>query len=95
MRIEAPFAELRECRRLHDAVIEDTGRLMDAVLAEVFTDLASNHELIEAQEVCNSITDGNHTTPPYVESGTRGRKNFRVCSAHSKITFFSRGDFSS
>lgn len=34
-RIETLFAELRECRKLHQAVVEDTNRLMDAVLAEV------------------------------------------------------------
>lgn len=39
-RIEALFAELRECRKLHQAVVEDTNRLMDAVLAEVFPDPA-------------------------------------------------------
>ena len=37
-RIEALFAELRECRKLHQAVVEDTNRLMEAVLAEVFLD---------------------------------------------------------
>lgn len=37
-RIEALFAELRECRTLHQAVVEDTNRLMGAVLAEVFPD---------------------------------------------------------
>ena len=37
-RIEALFTELRECRKLHQAVVEDTNRLMDAVLAEVFPD---------------------------------------------------------
>lgn len=37
-RIETLFAELRECRKLHQAVVEDTNRLMDAVLAEVFPD---------------------------------------------------------
>lgn len=37
-RIEALFAELRECRKLHQAVVEDTNRLMDSVLAEVFPD---------------------------------------------------------
>lgn len=37
-RIEALFAELRKCRKLHQAVVEDTNRLMDSVLAEVFPD---------------------------------------------------------
>jgi len=35
-RIEALFAELRAARELHEKVKEDTGRLMDAVLAETF-----------------------------------------------------------
>jgi len=35
-RIEALFAELREAHRLHEEVVADTGRLMEAVLAEVF-----------------------------------------------------------
>jgi len=34
--IEALFAELGECRKLHRAVVEDTNRLMDAVVAEAF-----------------------------------------------------------
>lgn len=35
-RIEAVFAELRAARELHQKVVEDTERLMDAVLGEVF-----------------------------------------------------------
>ena len=34
-RIEALFEELRECRKLHQAVVADTNRLMEAVLAEI------------------------------------------------------------
>jgi type I restriction enzyme, S subunit len=36
-RIEALFAELREARTLHEAIVADTGRLMEAVLGEVFS----------------------------------------------------------
>lgn len=35
-RIEALFAELSEARRLHEKIVADTNRLMDAVLAEYF-----------------------------------------------------------
>jgi type I restriction enzyme, S subunit len=35
-RIEALFAELRAARELHEKVVDDTGRIMDAMLAEVF-----------------------------------------------------------
>ena len=35
-RIEAIFFELAEARRLHDKIVTDTNRLMDAVLAEVY-----------------------------------------------------------
>ena len=38
-RIEALFAELRECRKLHQAVVEDTNRLMEAVRNELFLEL--------------------------------------------------------
>ncbi|MFN8439656.1 MAG: restriction endonuclease subunit S [Caldilineaceae bacterium] len=68
-RIEALFAELRECRHLHGEIVKDTGRLMDAVLAEVFENLAHEHNLAETNQVCISITDGNHITPQYVDSG--------------------------
>lgn len=37
-RIEVLFADLRAARELHQKVVEDTGRLMEAVLAEVFPD---------------------------------------------------------
>lgn len=35
-RIEALFAELQECRKLHQAVVEDTNWLMEAAIRDVF-----------------------------------------------------------
>ncbi|MBK7202567.1 restriction endonuclease subunit S, partial [Candidatus Amarolinea dominans] len=52
-RIEALFEELRECRKLHQAVVEDTNRLMEAVLAEIFGQIgkyASATKTIESRD---------------------------------------------
>jgi len=44
-RIEALLAELRAARELHEKVVEDTGRLMHAVLEEVFGDIRQGFEV--------------------------------------------------
>jgi type I restriction enzyme S subunit len=68
-RIEALFAELRECQQTLGELRKETGRLMKAVLSETYDRLSQEHEVIETAQVCTSITDGNHITPQYVDSG--------------------------
>lgn len=53
-RIEALFAELRECRRLHEAVVADTDRLMDSVRHEVFSGLAISSPAKKFDEIAES-----------------------------------------
>lgn len=68
-RIEALLAEVREMRKLHDEITNQTNSLMQAVLAEQYSEFLEKYETVETQDVCLSITDGSHTTPPYVQSG--------------------------
>jgi type I restriction enzyme S subunit len=57
-RIEALFAELRECRKLHQAVVEDTNRLMEAVLAEVFGQIGKYTSATKTIEAMTTVTSG-------------------------------------
>ena len=54
--IEKFLAELTEARRLHDKIVTDTNRLMDAVLAEVFPsseeELPEGWKLLTLPKVC-------------------------------------------
>lgn len=62
-RIEALFAELRECRTLHQAVVEDTNRLMEAAIREVFgqpTDGWQARELSAVAFIQTGTAKGRH-----------------------------------
>jgi len=55
-RIEALFAELREARRLHDEIVADTGRVMDAAIRETFDRSADNWQTRQLSEVASIQT---------------------------------------
>ncbi len=55
-RIEALFAELGECRRLHGEIVADTGRLMDAVLREKFGDISG--DISQLGDECDILGGG-------------------------------------
>ena len=57
-RIEALFAELRECRKLHQTVVEDTNRLMDAMLADVFGGIGKSASSTKTIEAMTTVTSG-------------------------------------
>jgi type I restriction enzyme S subunit len=71
-RIEALFAELRECRKLHQAVVEDTNRLMDAVLAEVFDGLTNDFPVRQLGEdgFCDIIPGQHILSKDYSDTPT-------------------------
>lgn len=68
-RIEALLGEVREMRQLQADIEENTNRLMRTVLAQTYQELSERYEPTDTSSVCQSITDGSHSTPPYVESG--------------------------
>lgn len=55
-RIEAVFSELTEARRLHEKIVADTNRLMDAVLAEIYPtndeQLPEGWKLLQLSDIC-------------------------------------------
>ena len=67
--IEALLAEVRELRELQADIDLNTNRLMQTILAQRYQELAEQYELTVTSSVCQSITDGTHSTPPYVDSG--------------------------
>jgi len=57
IRIEALFSELRAARDLHQKVVDDTGRLMEAVLNETYSELAKSQPIqtIGDPDLCDVI----------------------------------------
>ena len=64
-RIEALFAELRECRKLHQTVVEDTNRLMDAAVREVFDQPTDDWQTCELGNIA------------FIQTGTAKGRDFR------------------
>lgn len=56
-RIEALLTELRAARELHEKVVEDTGRLMEAVLNDTYSELAKSQPLraLGDLDICDVI----------------------------------------
>lgn len=67
--IETLLPEVDEMLHLNRCIASDTERLMRSVLAQAFSDLSGQYESVDTAQVCTSITDGSHTTPPYVDTG--------------------------
>ena len=57
-RIEALLGEVRAARALHEEIVRDTGRLMDAVLAEVFEKIDSLAGHDKSIEQITDVTSG-------------------------------------
>lgn len=64
-RIEALFAELREARRLHDEIVADTGRVMDAAVREVFDQPTDDWQTCELGNMA------------FIQTGTAKGRDFR------------------
>lgn len=64
-RIEALFAELRECRKLHDEIVADTGRVMEAAVREVFDQPTDDWQACELGSIA------------FIQTGTAKGRDFR------------------
>jgi type I restriction enzyme S subunit len=53
-RLDALLAEVAEARRLHAAIVADTGRVMEAVRHEAFSELANRAPLVQFSEIAES-----------------------------------------
>lgn len=67
--IESLQSNLRKCQKTLRELQVDTRCLMETVLAEKYRALCNEHEVVETGQICTSITDGNHITPKYAETG--------------------------
>lgn len=77
-RIEALFAELRAARELHETIVEDTDRLMDAVLADVFSDVVKEYPPLPLASYKPFITSGPRHWARYAHAGGSGSLFLRV-----------------
>jgi type I restriction enzyme S subunit len=70
-RINEVSAQVREAQSLRRSASEDAETLSRAVIELEYQRLASRFGTTELAEACTTITDGDHNTPPFGESGIR------------------------
>ena len=85
-RIEHLSAKIEEARRLRQQAAKESEALALSCAEATFQKMAKRYGVASLGEVCISITDGDHITPPFVEDGVRfifvgnvssGRLHFR------------------
>ncbi|MCL5999307.1 MAG: restriction endonuclease subunit S [Chloroflexi bacterium] len=87
-RIEELAAKIEEARVLRQQTIDETLSFDRSYLTRIYVNLAKRFPTQSLSEVCQSITDGDHNTPPFTEEGVRfifvgnvssGHLHFRNC----------------
>jgi type I restriction enzyme S subunit len=88
-RIEAIFSELSEARRLHEKIVADTNRLMNAVLAEVYptskNNLPEGWGFLSLPDICavnptrpRNLTQSNETMTSFVPMAAVDEREGRI-----------------
>ena len=70
-RIEELAAKIQEARQRRREAIEEGKALSRSNVEAVFQRLRSKHGVRDLADVCNTITDGDHNTPSFIEPGVR------------------------
>lgn len=94
-RIEAIFSELSEAHRLHEKIVADTNRLMDAVLAEVYPtfedSLPEGWSLLSLPDICGvnptrprTLTQSDETMTSFVPMAAVDDREGRITDLQAR-----------
>ena len=95
-RIEQLAAKVEQARRLREESSAEATLLEGSVIDKVFQAAARDYRQAPLQQVCLSVTDGDHLTPSFTEQGvafifvgnvSTGRLHFRGCKFVSEEYF--------
>lgn len=70
-RIEELAAKIEEARGLRRQAVEEAEALSRSSIEAVYQDLVARHGQTSLADVCTTITDGDHNTPTFSETGVR------------------------
>jgi type I restriction enzyme S subunit len=70
-RIEELAAQIQEARALRENATAETNALAPSAAERCFQDLSKRHGAQPLQNLCHTITDGDHNTPQFSDDGVR------------------------